>query len=177
MLQCLCSLLAKIASLKKKKPLPVPHHGELKLKFPSIALVTLQWRAWCQSVYPDDIIVFVEASHLKSFIVGVFSTLQTLIMWQWLHTTASVLECIRCVSIHPAGYFQKITFWRRTEENFRCAAFIMCHECWEALTRWWRVSCLSSSCLSFCHRVKKIRARLQLCNYSRAVKVNAIMTR
>lgn len=85
----------------------------------------------------------VEARPLKSFIVDVFSTLQTLIMWQWLHSTASVSECVPRQRI-PQGISRK-SHLEKDRENFRRAAFIMCHKCWEAVTWRW-VSCVSPSC-------------------------------
>lgn len=53
--------------------------------------------------------------------------LQTLIMWQWLHTSASVTAF--APSIYPAGYFRKKTESEKDRGMFRHAAFLMCNQC------------------------------------------------
>lgn len=73
------------------------------------------------------------------------------------------------VSIHPAGCFSRKWHFEKYRKHFRFAAFIICHECWETLTRGW-VSWFSSRLqLFFCHKVYVTKqfftfASLQICN-------------
>lgn len=115
--------------------------------YPSIALVTLRHRAqarqWCQSVYPDDITVFVG---------GASRLMCSAPCRLWLCDNDFIplprSQSVLLGQYIPRGISRKSRL-EKDRAHFCHAAFIMCHKCWEASTQWW-VSCLSSSCCTEC---------------------------